>query len=84
MCLGLVKRWELKMNSFTYKCLLQAYLRSRDSSKAFDVYCEIRRGGHKLDVFAYNMLLDALAKDEKVLTSEFSFTQTKKLGFMLA
>lgn len=71
MCLGLVKKWELKMNSFTYKCLLQAYLRSRDSSKAFDVYCEIRRGGHKLDVFAYNMLLDALAKDEKVLTSNF-------------
>lgn len=69
MCLGLVKKWELKMNSFTYKCLLQAYLRSRDSSKAFHVYCEIRRGGHKLDVFAYNMLLDALAKDDKVLTS---------------
>ncbi|CAN6997880.1 unnamed protein product [Brassica rapa subsp. trilocularis] len=66
MCLGLVKKWELKMNSFTYKCLLQAYLRSRDSSKAFHVYCEIRRGGHKLDVFAYNMLLDALAKDDKI------------------
>ncbi|CAD5315282.1 unnamed protein product [Arabidopsis thaliana] len=65
MCLRLVKKWDLKMNSFTYKCLLQAYLRSRDYSKAFDVYCEIRRGGHKLDIFAYNMLLDALAKDEK-------------------
>lgn len=67
MCLRLVKKWELKMNAYTYKCLLQAYLRSRDSSKAFDLYCEIKRGGkHKLDIFASNMLLDALAKDEKV------------------
>ncbi|KFK35814.1 hypothetical protein AALP_AA4G041000 [Arabis alpina] len=66
MCLRLLKIWELKMNSFTYKCLLQAYLRARDSSKAFDVYCEIRRGGYKLDVFAYNMLIDSLAKDDKI------------------
>ncbi|KAK9280968.1 hypothetical protein L1049_003859 [Liquidambar formosana] len=64
-CMGLVKKWELKMNSYTYKCLLQAYLRSNDSNKAFDVYTEMRRRGYKLDIFAYNMLLDALAKDEK-------------------
>ncbi|XP_006306411.2 pentatricopeptide repeat-containing protein At1g51965, mitochondrial [Capsella rubella] len=79
MCLRLVKKWELKMNSFTYKCLLQAYLRSRDSSKAFDVYCEIRRGGHKLDIFAYNMLLDALAKDEKIDQACKVFEDMKKM-----
>ncbi|CAH8356790.1 unnamed protein product, partial [Eruca vesicaria subsp. sativa] len=77
-CLGLVKKWELKMNSFTYKCLLQAYLRSRDSLKAFDVYCEIRRGGLKLDVFAYNMLIDALAKDEKIDQTCQVFEDMKK------
>lgn len=65
-CLGLVEKWELKMNSYTYKCLLQAYLRSRDSSNAFHTYLEMRRRGYNLDIFAYNMLLDALAKDEKV------------------
>lgn len=65
-CLGLVDKWGLKMNSYTYKCLLQAYLRSRDSANAFHTYVEMRRRGYKLDIFAYNMLLDALAKDEKV------------------
>ncbi|EXB74598.1 hypothetical protein L484_026295 [Morus notabilis] len=66
MCLGLVKKWNLTMTSYTYKCLLQAYLRSYDSSRAFETYREMRRRGSKLDIFAYNMLLDALAKDEKV------------------
>ncbi|XP_048439226.1 pentatricopeptide repeat-containing protein At1g51965, mitochondrial-like [Pyrus x bretschneideri] len=63
--IGLVKKWNLNMNSYTYKCLLQAFLRSRDSGKAFDTYIDMRRRGNKLDIFAYNMLLDALAKDEK-------------------
>lgn len=66
-CIGFVKKWGLKMNPYTYKCLLQAYLRSRDSSRAFAVYVEMERKGYKLDIFAYNMLLDALAKDEKPL-----------------
>ncbi|GLT55868.1 hypothetical protein SLA2020_289540 [Shorea laevis] len=66
MCIELVQKWDLKMNAYTYKCLLQAFLRSHDSGKAFSVYLEMRRKGYKLDIFAYNMLLDALAKDEKV------------------
>lgn len=65
-CIGLVKKWCLNMNCYTYKCLLQAFLRSHDSTKAFDTYLEMRRRGYKLDIFGYNMLLDALAKDEKV------------------
>ncbi|CAN8288246.1 unnamed protein product [Cochlearia groenlandica] len=80
MCLSLLEKWDLKMNSYTYKCLLQAYLRSRgDSSKAYDVYCEIRRGrDSKLDVFAYNMLLDALAKDDKIDQACQVFEDMKK------
>ncbi|KAA8538587.1 hypothetical protein F0562_028219 [Nyssa sinensis] len=65
-CLGLVKKWELRLNCYTYKCVLQAYLRLNDSNKASEVYTEMRRRGYKLDIFAYNMLLDALAKDDKV------------------
>ncbi|XP_044479451.1 pentatricopeptide repeat-containing protein At1g51965, mitochondrial-like [Mangifera indica] len=65
-CIGLVKKWDLKMNCYTYKCLLQAYLRSRDVHEAFRVYSEMRKKGYQLDIFAYNMLLDALAKNEKV------------------
>lgn len=65
-CIGLVKKWDLRLNAFTYKCLLQAYLRSYDSDKAFGVYLDMQRRGYKLDIFAYNMLLDALAKDQKV------------------
>ncbi|KAK2394617.1 pentatricopeptide repeat-containing protein, mitochondrial [Trifolium repens] len=65
-CVGLVKKWELRLNAYTYKCLLQAYLRLRDSNKAFDVYLDMLRRGYHLDIFGYNMLLDALAKDEKV------------------
>ncbi|KAB2598981.1 pentatricopeptide repeat-containing protein [Pyrus ussuriensis x Pyrus communis] len=65
-CIGLVKKWNLNMNSYTYKCLLQAFLRSRDSGKALDTYIDMRRRGNKHDIFAYNMLLDALANDEKV------------------
>lgn len=67
MCMKLVKKWELRMNCYTYKCLLQAYLRSYDTRKATEVYGEIRRKGYQLDKFAYNMLLNALAKDEQVL-----------------
>lgn len=65
-CLDLVKKWDLRLNAYTYKCLLQAHLRSYDSGKAFAVYMDMQRRGYKLDIFAYNMLLDALAKDEKV------------------
>ena len=65
-CIKLVKKWELKMNAYTYKCLVQAYLRSRDSGKAFSVYVEMNRKDYKLDVSGYNMLLNALANDEKV------------------
>lgn len=65
-CLELVKKWDLKLTCYTYKCLLQAYLRLNDSSKALGVYGEIRLRGYKLDIFSYNMLLDALAKEEKV------------------
>lgn len=65
-CVALVKKWDLRLNAYTYKCLLQAYLRSRDSSTAFQVYRDMVTRGYKLDIFGYNMLLDALAKDEKV------------------
>lgn len=67
MCLGLMKKWDLRMNCYTYKCLLQAYLRSNNSDKALQVYGEMRRRGYILDIFAYNMLLDSLAKDEKLI-----------------
>lgn len=65
-CIWLIRKWDLKMNSYTYKCLLQAHLRSRSSERAFDVYSEMRRKGYKLDIFAYNMLLDGLSKDDMV------------------
>lgn len=65
-CLLLVKKWDLNLNCYTYKCLLQAYLRLNDTVKAIKVYTKMDRHGYKLDIFAYNMLLDALAKDEKV------------------
>lgn len=65
-CLGLVKKWELRLNSYTYKCLLQAYLRLNDLEKALKVFKDMRKRGYKLDIFASNRLLDALAKDEKV------------------
>lgn len=63
---ALIEKWGLRMNGYTYKCLVQAYLRSHNSEKGFRVYLEMKRKGYKLDIFAYNMLLDALAKDEKV------------------
>ena len=80
MCLGLVKKWDLTMNSYTYKCLLQAYLRSYDSMKAFETYREMRQRGYKLDIFAYNMLVDALVKDEKVSTFSSSFDKLDVFG----
>ncbi|XP_042480111.1 pentatricopeptide repeat-containing protein At1g51965, mitochondrial [Macadamia integrifolia] len=76
-CLGFVKKWDLRFNSYTYKCLLQAYLRFNDSSRASEVYTQIRRRGYKLDIFAYNMLLDALAKDEKVEQAYKVFSDMK-------
>ncbi|KAF9614713.1 hypothetical protein IFM89_020124 [Coptis chinensis] len=73
-CLGLVKKWDLKFNCYTYKCVLQAYLRLNESGKAFEVYREMRRKGYVLDIFAFNMLLDALAKDEKVRFLNYHFS----------
>ncbi|KAG6593051.1 Pentatricopeptide repeat-containing protein, mitochondrial, partial [Cucurbita argyrosperma subsp. sororia] len=66
LCLGLIKKWDLRLNAYTYRCLLQAHVRSHDSDGAFNVYMEMRNRGFKLDIFAYNMLLDALAKDEQL------------------
>ncbi|XP_020250254.1 pentatricopeptide repeat-containing protein At1g51965, mitochondrial [Asparagus officinalis] len=65
-CLELKRKWGLRFNGYTYKCLLQAYLRCRDVEKAVRVYEEMRRRGYMLDIFAYNMLLDALSKANKV------------------
>lgn len=65
MCLGLVKKWGLKMSCYSYKCLLQACLRGGAVGKAFEVYNVMRRKGNKLDSFGYNMLIHALAKEEK-------------------
>ncbi|KAK9068516.1 hypothetical protein SSX86_012630 [Deinandra increscens subsp. villosa] len=77
-CLRLVERWELRMNRYTYKCLLQAHLRARDSNKGLEVYQEMRRKGYQPDIFAYNMLLDALAKDDKVDQANKVFEDMKK------
>ena len=66
-CFQLLKKWGLQLNSYTCKCVLQAYLRSYDIEKAFDVYKMIRRRGFKLDIIPFNMLLDALAKNNKVM-----------------
>ncbi|KAG6751055.1 hypothetical protein POTOM_045572 [Populus tomentosa] len=65
-CIGLIKKWGLRMTGYTYKCLVQAYLRSRNTEKGFGVYLEMKKKGHMLDIFAYNMLLDALVKDSEV------------------
>ncbi|KNA25417.1 hypothetical protein SOVF_006160 [Spinacia oleracea] len=64
-CMELVNKWGLQLSSYTCKCILQAYLRSYETEKAFDVFKGMRRKGYKLDVIAYNMLLDALAKNNK-------------------
>ncbi|CAN6278021.1 unnamed protein product [Urochloa humidicola] len=61
-CLEMARRWGLRMNGYTYKCVVQAHLRSREVWKGFEVYEKMRKKGYKLDIFAYNMLLDALAK----------------------
>ena len=65
-CLELAKNWGLRLNGYTYKCLVQAYLRSREVWKGFEMYEKMRRKGYKLDIFAYNMLLDSLAKSGMV------------------
>ncbi|GAB4832498.1 hypothetical protein Ancab_006534 [Ancistrocladus abbreviatus] len=77
-CLRLVKLWGLRLSAYTYKCILQAYLRSHNAVKAYGVYVEMRRKGYKLDVFANNMLLDALAKDAKVDQAYKLFEDMKK------
>ncbi|PRQ51137.1 putative tetratricopeptide-like helical domain-containing protein [Rosa chinensis] len=76
--MGLVKKWSLSMTSYTYKCLVQAFLRSYNSTKAFQSYMEMRRHGHKLDIYSYNMLLHALAKDEKVEQAHKVFEDMKR------
>ncbi|CAH9119791.1 unnamed protein product [Cuscuta epithymum] len=76
--LDLVKKWELRFTCYTYKCLLQAYLRLSDSNKAFGVYREIRTHGYKLDIFSYNKLIDALAKDEKVEQANMVYKDMQK------
>lgn len=68
-CLELVKKWGLRLNGYTYKCLVQAHLRYRDAEGGFRVYEDMRKRGYKLDIFAYNMLLDALAKADMVCGS---------------
>lgn len=82
-CLELARKWGLRFNGYTYKCLLQAYLRSRDVERASRVYEEMRRKGHKLDIFAYNMLLDALAKANKVWIVEFFYLQFERSDFAI-
>lgn len=65
-CLELLKKWGLQLTCYTYKCLLQAYLRANDLNRALQIYGQIRRKGYTLDSFGYNMLLHAIAKDEKL------------------
>ncbi|XP_050234069.1 pentatricopeptide repeat-containing protein At1g51965, mitochondrial [Mercurialis annua] len=77
-CSELIEKWGLKMNGYTYKCFVQAYLRSRDSDNGFRVYLEMKRKGYSLDIFAFNMLLDALAKDQKVDQAYKVFEDMKK------
>lgn len=67
-CLELVKKWGLRFTCYTYKCLVQAYLRSSELDMAFGVFLEMRRRGYALDIFVYNNLLDSLAKEEKVMS----------------
>ncbi|KAE8646277.1 hypothetical protein Csa_016746 [Cucumis sativus] len=77
LCTGLIKKWDLRLNAYTYRCLLQAHIRSRDSDRAFNVYMEMWSKGYQLDIFAYNMLLDALAKDEQLDRSYKVFKDMK-------
>ncbi|KAH7657602.1 HCP-like protein [Dioscorea alata] len=77
-CLELAKKWDLRFNGYTYKCMLQAYLRYRDVEGAAKLYWVMRRKGYKLDIFAYNMLLDALAKAEKINEAYTVFRDMKR------
>ncbi|CAO2814742.1 unnamed protein product [Amaranthus hypochondriacus] len=77
-CFQLLKKWGLQLNSYTCKCVLQAYLRSYDIEKAFDVYKMIRRKGFKLDIIPFNMLLDALAKNNKADQAYMVFEDMKR------
>nr|GEY38992.1 pentatricopeptide repeat-containing protein At1g51965, mitochondrial [Tanacetum cinerariifolium] len=67
MCIQLLKKWELKMNRYTHKCLLQAHLCARDSGNGLQVYHDTTRKGYYPIIFAYNILLNALGKDQKFL-----------------
>ncbi|KAJ0964706.1 hypothetical protein J5N97_025844 [Dioscorea zingiberensis] len=55
-----------------------AYLRYRDVEGAAKLYQVMRRKGHKLDIFAYNMLLDALAKADKIDEAYTVFRDMKR------
>ncbi|XP_076917116.1 pentatricopeptide repeat-containing protein At1g51965, mitochondrial-like [Bidens hawaiensis] len=77
-CLRLVDQWELRMNRYSYKCLLQAHLRARDSPKGLEVYNEMSRKGYYPNIFSYNMLLDALAKDDKIDQANAVFKDMKR------
>jgi pentatricopeptide repeat protein len=81
-CMDLVKKWGLRLNGYTYKCIVQAYIRGRDVERGFRVYDEMKRKGYKLDIFAYNMLLHALAQASMVclLLSLSSFFGTSCLA----
>ncbi|XP_057868560.2 pentatricopeptide repeat-containing protein At1g51965, mitochondrial-like [Cryptomeria japonica] len=74
ICCRLAQKWKLKFNAYTYKSLLQAYLRSDDVDKAVQTYRHMRRSGYTLDIFAYNMLLDSLAKADQVGVSQARFS----------
>lgn len=70
-CLRLAARWGLVLNCYSYKCLVQACLRSGDAERAYSVYQKMKRRGFKLDVVGYNMLLNALAKHDQVASFFF-------------
>ncbi|KAI4325321.1 hypothetical protein MLD38_030733 [Melastoma candidum] len=77
-CMELGKKWGIRTNGYTYKCLVQACLRSHNVVKAHQMFVEMRRKGYRLDVFGYNMLLDALAKDGKVGEARKVFDDMKR------
>ncbi|KAJ3691944.1 hypothetical protein LUZ60_012294 [Juncus effusus] len=76
-CVKLVKKWGVKINEYTYKCLVQAYIRARDVERGFRVYEEMRKKGFKLDIFAYNMLLHALVQADMADNARKVFDEMK-------
>lgn len=71
-CMELGKKWGVRVNGYTLKCSVQAYLRSHEVGKAWEVYLEMKRKGFVLDIFGYNMLLDALSKADMVRSLSLS------------